>query len=224
MELSPKIYTLEECGLSLEDVIPQSTAVEGFVSGCPNYEGDWRKIGVDVPKLREMLINENKNDEPYSDSVRFLLDKIRRVANKSRTMSPIDWQYFGGIYTGLISCINDGIAKYVRSEKLVLCSSTVHSPNVGVGCMAPIVLSIAITIIGSICGCGPSEPAESEIANGMRRQFIMNTGAYPSSVKAKKIGSGRWAVRTTAERYGERRSIDATAIMDKNGDIHYYTN
>lgn len=118
-------------------------------------------------------------------------------------------------------------AQYVLSRARSEISSTTSTSsvqNTGSGCMVPIVLLISALALGSVLGCGPSEPTESEIANGMRRQFIMNTGAYPSSVRAKKIGSGRWAVRMTAERYGERRSLDATAIMDKNGDIHYYTN
>ena len=39
----------------------------------------------------------------------------------------------------------------------------------------------------------------------------------------RKIGDGRWAVTMEAERYGERHTLNATAVMDKNGDIHYYT-
>ncbi len=41
--------------------------------------------------------------------------------------------------------------------------------------------------------------------------------------KAKRIGNGRWAVRMVGERNGVRRTLNATAVMDKNGDIHYYT-
>ena len=74
-------------------------------------------------------------------------------------------------------------------------------------------------------GCGPSEPSNSEIATGMKRSFITETGAYSANLnaKAKKIGDGRWAVKMTAEKDGYKRTLNATAVMDKNGDIHYYT-
>ena len=75
-------------------------------------------------------------------------------------------------------------------------------------------------------GCGASEPSNEEIAQGMMRSFVRETGVQPSNLraKAKKIGNGRWAVIMEAERYdGERRTLNATAVMDKNGDIHYYT-
>ena len=74
-------------------------------------------------------------------------------------------------------------------------------------------------------GCGQGEPSNAEIARGMKESFIRRTGAYSANLdaKARKIGNGRWAVQMTAERYGERRTLNATAVMDKNGDIHYYT-
>lgn len=74
-------------------------------------------------------------------------------------------------------------------------------------------------------GCGPSEPSNSEIATGMKRSFITETGACSANLnaKAKKIGEGRWAVKMTAEKDGYKRTLNATAVMDKNGDIHYYT-
>ena len=77
-----------------------------------------------------------------------------------------------------------------------------------------------------LAGCGASEPSNKEIAQGMMRSFIRETGAHPANLKAKskKIGNGRWAVSMEVERYdGERRTLNATAVMDKNGDIHYYT-
>ena len=74
-------------------------------------------------------------------------------------------------------------------------------------------------------GCGPSEPSNSEIAAGMKKSFIRETGAYSSNLdaKAKKIGDGRWAVEMTVEKNGYKRALNATAVMDKHGDIHYHT-
>ena len=61
----------------------------------------------------------------------------------------------------------------------------------------------------------------------MMRSFVNETGVNPDSLqlkaKARKIGNGRWTVTMEAERYGERHTLNATAVMDKNGDIHYYT-
>ena len=76
-----------------------------------------------------------------------------------------------------------------------------------------------------LVGCGQGEPSNAEIARGMKESFIRRTGAYSANLdaKARKIGNGRWTVQMTAERYGERRTLNATAVMDKNGDIHYYT-
>ena len=75
-----------------------------------------------------------------------------------------------------------------------------------------------------LAGCG-GEPSNGEIARGMKECFMRETGVYSSNLDAtaRKIGNGRWAVRLTAERYGERRTLNATAVMDENGDIHYYT-
>ena len=87
---------------------------------------------------------------------------------------------------------------------------------------------ISVTIItATVNGCGSGEPSNKEIAQGMMRSFVRETGMNPHSgqlkAKAHKIGNGRWAVTMEAERYGERRTLNATAVMDKNGDIHYYT-
>ena len=81
----------------------------------------------------------------------------------------------------------------------------------------------AMTIV--LVGCGQSEPSTAEIERGMKESFIRKTGAFSANrdAKAKKIGNGRWSVRLTAERNGQRRTLNATAVMDKNGDIHYYT-
>jgi hypothetical protein len=64
-----------------------------------------------------------------------------------------------------------------------------------------------------LVGCGKSQPSEAEIARGIKTNFIRQNGA----------SDGRWSVELTAERYGQRRTLNATAVMDKNGDIHYYT-
>lgn len=82
-----------------------------------------------------------------------------------------------------------------------------------------------IVLMCILVGCGKSQPSEAEIARGMKTSFIRQTGASSSNlkVKARKIGDGRWSVKLTAERYGQRRTLNATAVMDKNGNIHYYT-
>ncbi len=85
-----------------------------------------------------------------------------------------------------------------------------------------------ILIIGSMMvfvGCGQGEPSNAEIARGMKESFMRNSGAYSANLDAtaRKIGNGRWAVSLTTEQFGERRTLNATAVMDKNGDIHYYT-
>ena len=81
-------------------------------------------------------------------------------------------------------------------------------------------------LVLALIGCGASEPSNKEIAQGMMESFVRDTGVRPAKLKAKakKIGDGRWAVTMEAERYdGGRRTLNATAVMDKNGDIHYYT-
>lgn len=84
-----------------------------------------------------------------------------------------------------------------------------------------ILVGLALTL----AGCGASEPSNKEIAQGMMRNFSHETGVSSANLKAKarKIGNGRWAVTMEAERYGQRRTLNATAVMDKNGDVHYYT-
>lgn len=84
---------------------------------------------------------------------------------------------------------------------------------------------ILVGLALALAGCGAREPSNKEIAQGMMRSFVRESGVQPANLKAKakKIGNGRWAVIMEAERYGERRTLNATAVMDKNGDIHYYT-
>ena len=80
-------------------------------------------------------------------------------------------------------------------------------------------------LVLSLVGCGPSEPSNAEIERGIMENFIRRTGAFSAKLdaRARKIGNGRWSVVLTAERFGERRTLNATAVMDKNGDVHYYT-
>ena len=86
-------------------------------------------------------------------------------------------------------------------------------------------------IIGTLlllCGWGwfSNEPSHSEIANGFASSFEREMGIPRSAlaVQVKKIGSGRWAVRVVVTRSdGTSRTLNATAVMDKNGDLHYYT-
>jgi len=82
-----------------------------------------------------------------------------------------------------------------------------------------------IGLVLALAGCGASEPSNKEIAQGMMKSFVQETGVSSASMKAKakKIGNGRWSVQMVVERFGERRTLNATAVMDKNGDIHYYT-
>ena len=65
---------------------------------------------------------------------------------------------------------------------------------------------------------GGETPPKTEV----KRQESGNCSDFLDT-KAKRIGNGRWAVRMVGERNGVRRTLNATAVMDKNGDIHYYT-
>ena len=82
-------------------------------------------------------------------------------------------------------------------------------------------------LVFALAGCGTSEPSNEEVARGMMEMWIRETGVSAKSVslkaKAKKIGNGRWRVQMVGEKNGERRTLNATAVMDENGDIHYYT-
>lgn len=78
----------------------------------------------------------------------------------------------------------------------------------------------------ALAGCGGGEPSNKEIAQEMIRMFSRETGISSANLKAraKKIGNGRWTVAMEVERYdGQLRTLNATAVVDKNGDIHYYT-
>lgn len=81
-------------------------------------------------------------------------------------------------------------------------------------------------LVLALAGCGDGEPSNKEISQGMIRMFSRETGISSANLKAKakKIGNGRWAVTMEVKRYdGQRRKLNATAVMDKNGDIHYCT-
>ena len=92
------------------------------------------------------------------------------------------------------------------------------------GCLVPLIALLALTTLAFV-GCGQKEPSIAEIEQGMVETFRRESGNYSDflDAKAKRIGNGRWAVRMVGERNGVRRTLNATAVMDKNGDIHYYT-
>ena len=81
-----------------------------------------------------------------------------------------------------------------------------------------------IGIVAAMCDCGPSEPSLSEVERGMKESFIRQTGNFAVRLTshARKISDGRWSVWLTVEQNGSRRTLHATAVMDKNGDLHYY--
>ena len=81
-----------------------------------------------------------------------------------------------------------------------------------------------IGIVAAMCGCGPREPSLSEVERGMKESFIRQTGNFAVRLTshARKISDGRWSVWLTVEQNGSRRTLHATAVMDKNGDLHYY--
>ena len=77
----------------------------------------------------------------------------------------------------------------------------------------------------TLVGCGSNEPSNAEIARGMETTFARESGASPSQLKAtaNKSGNGRWDVRMNIRKGNEQHTLNATAIQDKNGDIHYFT-
>lgn len=214
----PKMQIAREemmlCMMQARSISPEAMCVGNVIGYYSHGEKLDSSAKYDYPGIYQRVKDIILGNECFRNFLSALADGLNRDGDNVAKQRLLE----DGVY------IASSPDKSTIMRELGISSEGEYGSSQNVGCMVPIALAIAITIIGSICGCGPSEPSESEIANGMRRQFIMNTGAYPSSVKAKKIGSGRWAVRMTAERYGERRSLDATAIMDKNGDIHYYTN
>ena len=86
-------------------------------------------------------------------------------------------------------------------------------------------LLLIISLVALLYGCGGDDPSISEIEEGCRTAVNRETGIPKSyiSARARKIESGRWAVCYTLTRIdGKRRSSNVTAVLDENGDIHYY--
>ena len=87
------------------------------------------------------------------------------------------------------------------------------------------IILIGLTL--ALAGCGANEPSEDEIARGMKETYVREMGAYSYAgnlrATARKIGNGRWAVQLIGEKNGEQKTLNATAVMDKDGSIHYYT-
>ena len=87
---------------------------------------------------------------------------------------------------------------------------------------------VAMTIVAvTLTGCGSSEASNEKIVRGFMRAFVRETGITPRSGKMKakacKMGKGRWAVQMKADCHdGEWRTLNATAVIDKNGVVHYY--
>lgn len=80
---------------------------------------------------------------------------------------------------------------------------------------------ILLFLLLSIAGYGNGEPSTAEVKRGFMRNVGVNS--RNADIYVRRIGNGRWAIYMTAEKGGVRRSLNATAVMDKNGDIHYYT-
>lgn len=54
--------------------------------------------------------------------------------------------------------------------------------------------------------------------SGMRRSIY----AVRLTSHARKISDGRWSVWLTVEQNGISRTLHGTAVVDENGDLHYY--
>lgn len=76
------------------------------------------------------------------------------------------------------------------------------------------------------CDSAPKEPSLDAVRNGCIRAFERDLGIPGSclSATASRRGSRRWALRVTVTRFdGARRSLNVTAVLDRNGALHYYT-
>ena len=106
---------------------------------------------------------------------------------------------------------------------------------------------LALGLLVFTCGCGDSNssrksrrqstrnsyssysrystPSSSEVARGMDRTLSdYGVPSYRVNSRAESLGSGRWAVSSDIRMYdGSTRTIHSTAVMDRNGDLHYYT-
>ena len=93
------------------------------------------------------------------------------------------------------------------------------------GCTMQKLLVFACLVV-LLFGCGQDEPSLSDIENGCKESLSREMGIPPSAIltRAHKIGGGRWSVRVTLIRLdGQSRSMGATAVLDENGDVHYYS-
>ena len=70
-----------------------------------------------------------------------------------------------------------------------------------------------------------TEPSIREIEMGFKEAMFGNPYESRNNLKVtvSRIAYGKWSIVCTIQKNGERRTLNATAIMDKNGDIHYYT-
>ena len=87
-------------------------------------------------------------------------------------------------------------------------------------------IMLTMILVLSLAGCNAGKPSNNEIAQEMVRVFSRETGIPSANLKAKawRIGKGRWGIALEIKRYdGQRRTLNATAVVDKNGDIHFYT-
>ena len=129
----------------------------------------------------------------------FLLVEVEtdRLFRRADVLCAERWR---GPFLGLVHRISNALEYYVRNKKINGSNALHENKN--------------------------NEPSISEIERGCERSFAKQLGASASQVSARatKNGNGRWDVRITAIRHdGERRSLYATAVMDKSGNIHYYT-
>lgn len=87
-------------------------------------------------------------------------------------------------------------------------------------------LLVFACLVVLLFGCGPDEPSLSEVEKGCRESVSREMGIPQSAIltRAHKIGGGRWSVRVTLIcPDGQSRSMGTTAVLDENGDVHYYS-
>lgn len=87
-------------------------------------------------------------------------------------------------------------------------------------------LLVFACLVFLLFGCGQDEPSLSEVEKGCRESLSREMGIPQSAIltRAHKIGGGRWSVRVTLiRRDGQGRSMDAMAVLDEKGDVHYYS-
>lgn len=71
-----------------------------------------------------------------------------------------------------------------------------------------------------------NEPTKYEIESNLERKLKSEAPAYimkDIDVTAKRVSKGKWSVKVRAERIdGDYKYFDMSAIVDSNGDIHYF--